>query len=192
MALRRSLLMQGIQSQGSYIYRLDNAPTDAITDTGICVTDTDQDFSILCEVEYPTATYDESASQWKTSGHKVAVSTNNAMLMQSASLVFGVYANYARTYWMTKTNYGYNNNTRDFIRTSPRRYSMIHAKDSNTSVSRYNNFTLTTPTGAFTSDSNHLFINKSSNAYTVKQVLIYNKVLTDNEINNYITNGVIP
>lgn len=190
--MRRRQMMAGKASGGTYIYRLDNAPAST-TNTGIILTDTDKDWTILVEASFPKA-YEDSSYYYRNGNNQTTFFRNNSsMTLNSSAVGFGVYNYYGRMYWMGQQNYTSNNSTKDFIRTDPRRYAAWHEKGTKVGKAKLNNSgIMTTPAADFAADSTPIHIRGSGSYIEIRQVLIYDKLLTENEINAYITDGTIP
>lgn len=191
MMLRRGMMVP--KATGSYVYGIFNVPTTGVIDTGVCLTDTDKDWAILIEVEYPNSYIASGKEYYQIGGGASIIKTDSTVDLKTASITLGIYVNYYQAYYMNKSNSQYNRADRDFINPEPRRYAMWHEAQSGTAGLIMNNLSQTI-TQAFTADNNtvHISPSRSDGMQNIRQVLIYNKALTATEISNYITNGIIP
>lgn len=193
MMRRRLLYKTDIIPQGSYDYGIFNIPDNQIIDTGICLTDTDKDWSLLFQVSFPGAFISSGQDFYRLANVGVAIlRTTNIDGVNTETISFGFYANYFTAYYMTANRYMYNNATRDFININPRRFALWHDKNSQKMQLICNNYS-SDITHAFTANNTniHIFNTKPSWAKPDK-LMIYEKLLTQNEINNFILNDIIP
>lgn len=191
MMRRRLLYKTEIIPPGSYDYGIFNIPDNQIIDTGICLTDTDKDWSILFQVSFPGAYLSSDYYRLPNLGITILRSSNIDDI-GTETISFGFYANYFTSYYMNTNRYMYNNATRDFINISPRRFALWHDKNTQKMQIICNNYT-SDITHAFTANNTNIYIFSTKPTWgKPDKVLIYEKLLSQNEINNFISNDIIP
>lgn len=191
MMLRRHMLMPSQNIiVGNFIYHYANVPSTSV-DTGLKLVDTDKSYTILTEMSFPGSTVSGN-------NYKVAKSTTVygvGTLTNAANPCFLIcYQNYIRIRFFDKNTYQYaNTSTAPFF--SPdgvHRFAHWHETNTNTASINLDGYTTkTTPAGTYTASNDTLLIQASSGV-VVHHIFIYNYVLTQQEIDNYISNGIIP
>ncbi len=179
---------------GTAIYRIDNVPA-TVTDTQIKLADTDKDFTILTEMSFPNAYIPEGKSTWQAGVQATAYGVGSLAMSATTSMAMLLfYSNFARIRFFEKQAYRYAGDDRyPFYSNDKRhRFAHWHASGSNTASVDLDGYdTLTTPEGTYAASDDTLLVQGNENC-TFHTMLVYDKVLTEQEIDAYIQDGIIP
>lgn len=178
---------------GTAIYRIDNVSTTQ-RDTGVKLADTDKSYTILTEFSFPNAVI--SGNSWKvgTNFNPYAVGTLDNVQSGGQAAGAQIGQNFFRIRYFDKASYQYaNTETAPFFSSTGRhRFAHWHEAGSGTASANMDGYiTRTTASGTFTATNDTLLVigNASVNFHTM---LVYDKLLTEQEISSYISDGIIP
>lgn len=196
MLLRRRMMGQGGEPPapaGTYIYMIKDVPTTK-TDTGIKLADTNKAFTILTEMSFPDA-YINDRGTWTGVGSDAIYSngTFNVSAQDAAALLVNG-NNFFRIRFFEGGAYRYASNAEWPYLSNDRRHRFAHWHLADSSVSTINLDgcgEITTASGTYAASNGTLFV-KATAKIIIHALYIYDKVLTSQEISDYITDGIIP
>ena len=197
MLLRRRLMVQGGEPpappSGTYIYMKLNVPNEAF-DTGIKLGDTNKAFTILTEMSFPNTTI--NGTNWTGIGLHAIYSLGSLasdQVQSAATIVAG--RNLIRVRFCDKSALQYSNvENAPFLSPDRRhRFAHWHAADSGDASLNYDGYVTKTATGGtYVQTNDTLNIKSWTDTIVIHALYIYDKVLTEQEISDFISDGIIP
>ena len=178
---------------GTYIYMIKDVPTTQ-TDTGIKLADTNKAFTILSEMSFPGTSINAN-NTWIGIGNN-SIYCNGTLSTSSetaASLVGG--NNFLRIRFFGGSVYQYAKaDTFPFLSNDRRhRFAHWHAADSSVSTIELDGYgEITTASGTYAASNDTLLVKGTANKIVIHALYIYDRVLTSQEISDYISDGIIP
>lgn len=179
---------------GTYIYRIKNVPT-TVTDTGVKLADTNKAFTILTEMSFPD-TYINDRNTWTGIGNNTIYSDGafSTSAQDAAALLTGG-NNFFRIRFFEGVTYQYARaDTFPYLSNDRRhRFAHWHAANSATSTIDLDGYgEITTANGTYAASNNTLNVRGTATKIVIHALYIYDRVLTSQEVGDFISDGIIP